>query len=364
MTDRNSAPDWARQPSVAVMILNFNGLRWLRRCLPSIVKSSYQNLNVYVVDNGSTDGSLEFVKSSYPDIKLVPFSENLGFAEAYNRAIKRVRADYVLLLNNDTAVLDRDWIEVLVHRAEENPSVGAVACKLVSMEDHRRLDSAGVMGIKYWRGFVEIGKYEMDRGQYDHPPIAPFSASGAAMLIRRIAFEQMGGLDCKFFAYVEDVDLCWRLRLAGYDIAYQPSARVAHYFSATTGHSGLAAGKLYLTHRNVLRCIIKNCGSSLRWALRNYFLFSLMIAAGFCVFEPRKANATIRAVLWNLLNLRDSYAWRLKVQTSRRKGEEEILDRMYPSLGRYRPAEHSELRHLLDILFEYSQLSKMHNRTW
>jgi GT2 family glycosyltransferase len=342
----------ASRPSVALMILNFNGLRWLKICLPSVMKSTYSSLDVYVVDNGSTDGSQEFVESNYPTVKVVGFEKNLGFAEAYNRATACVGADYFVLLNNDTEVLNPAWIDRLVDRAESDPSIGAVACKLVTMEDHRRLDSVGGMGIKYWRGFVDIGKYEIDRGQYDEPPIAPFSACGAAMLIRRRTFEQVGGFDSKFYTYAEDVDLCWRLRSLGYEIAYEPSARVAHYFSGTAGQKEVDAMKLYVSHRNLLRAIIKNCAYSLSWALRNYFLFSFLMIAGYCAFDPRKAVAVIRAILWNLLNLQDAYARRRFIQTSTTANETEILTSMFPRYARYQSPKHPELRRILNILFE------------
>ncbi len=344
-----------RAPLVALMILNFNGVGWLKICLPSVAKSTYQNVDVYVIDNGSTDGSSEFVKSNYPHIKLVRFTKNLGFADAYNRAIKDVQADYLLLLNNDTAVLTPDWIEALVDRAEGSSSIAAVGCKLVTMEDHQRLDSVGGMGIKYWRGFVDMGKYETDRGQYDSPPVIPFSTCAAAMLVRRAAFERVGGFDSTFYTYLEDVDLCWRLRLLGYEIVYEPFAKIAHYFSGTSGRKGIDAGKLYLSHRNLLRAILKNCQASLWWALRNYFVFSFLLATGYFVLEPEKAAAIVKAIVWNLSNLKDTYAQRLSIQARISKDEKRALNRMYPRVRRYQPPEHAGLRHILDILFECSQ---------
>ena len=344
-------PQW---PRVALMILNFNGLTWLRICLPSVVKSTYQNLDLYVIDNGSTDASCEFVNSNYPHIKLIRFDQNLGFTEAYNRAIRKAEAEYILLLNNDTAVLDANWTDVLVDRAERDPSVAAVGCKLIMMNNHRKIDSIGGIGIRYWRGFVDIGKHEIDRGQYDHPEVTPFSVCGAAMLVRRTAFMEIGGFDPKFFMYDEDVDLCWRFRLLGYKIAYEPSVRVAHYLSGTSGQR-LDAPKVYLSHRNLLRLILKNCGPTLRWALATYLLFTFIVAVGFCIFEPMKAVAIVRAVLWNLFNLKDTYAMRASIQGGRTKSEKEVLAAMYPNLPRYEPAEHTQLRHILNVLFEYSQ---------
>jgi GT2 family glycosyltransferase len=338
-----------------VLILNFNGIDWLKICIPSVMRSTYPNLIVYVVDNGSTDGSQNFVKTRFPSVRLVTFQTNLGFAEAYNLAVAAVDAEYVLCLNNDTSILTRNWIDLLVERLETNSDVAAVGCKLVTMNDPQILDSVGAMGIKYWRGFVDIGKYERDLGQYDDPPLTPFSVCGAAMLVRRSAFNLVGGFDSGFFAYVEDVDLSWRLRLRRFKLAYEPAAKVAHYYSGSRETSGLDPEKLYLSHRNLLRSILKNCGSSLGWALRNYFLYTFLLTLGFAVFDPRKAAALLRGVLWNLRNFRRTFASRLKVQGTRSVREVEVLHAMFPRLRRYQPEEHTQLRRLLDILFERSQ---------
>ncbi len=342
-------------PRVAVLILNFNGIEWLKRCIPSVMRSTYPTFTVYVIDNGSTDGSQIFVRDRFPTVLLLPFQTNLGFAEAYNRAVAQVKAEYVLFLNNDTLILTRNWIELLVEHLEMNSDVAAVACKLVTTKNPEILDSVGVMGIKYWRGFVDIGKYETDRGQYDHPPLTLFSVCGAAMLVRKKAFDLVGGFDSRFFAYVEDVDLSWRLRLRGFKLAYEPAAKVAHYYSGSRETSGLDPEKLYLSHRNVLRAILKNCGSSLGWALRNYFLYTLLLTLGFVLLEPRKTAALVKGVLWNLRNFRSTFVSRLRVQGTRSVPEEKILSEMFPKLRRFQPEEHSHLRKWLDILFEYNQ---------
>jgi len=146
------------------MVLNYNGLRWLPNCLSSVAKTDYPNLNVYLVDNGSIDGSVNYVRKNFPWVKVIRHERNLGFAEGYNRAIVKVDADYIVLLNSDTEVLNSSWIKDLVDAAAKDPKVVAVACKMVSMEDHSRLDSAVGMGIPFWRGFVDIGREEHDRG--------------------------------------------------------------------------------------------------------------------------------------------------------------------------------------------------------
>jgi len=312
-------------------------------------------LGIHLADNGSTDGSVDYVRRSFPSVKIMLNEENLGFAEAYNRAIKEINSEYVVLLNNDTKVLNPKWVQHLIDKAASDPDIAAVACKMFSLEDRSRLDSVGGMGIPFWRGFVDIGRDEPDQGQYDQESFEPFAFCGGAALIRRKTFLDLGGFDEEFFLYMEDADLSWRLRLLGYRVGFAPDAKVAHYFSGSTKTRDIDAQKLYFCHRNFLRAILKNCGSSLRWALRNYLLFTLMMAAGFSILEPRKAVAAARAVLWNLLRLKDTWTWRLRIQASREASEAEVLKSMYPNIRRYQPAERPRLRRILNILFEYSQ---------
>jgi hypothetical protein len=312
-------------------------------------------LDIYLVDNGSTDGSVDYVQRGFPSVKTILNEENLGFAEAYNRAIEEISSEYVVLLNNDTKVLNAKWVQHLIDEAAGDPEIAAVTCKMVSLEDRSRLDSVGGMGIPFWRGFVDIGRDEPDQGQYDQESFEPFAFCGGAALIRRKTFLDLGGFDEEFFLYMEDADLSWRLRLLGYRVGFAADAQVAHYFSGSAKTKEIDAQKLYYCHRNLLRAILKNCGPSLRWALRNYLLFTLMMAAGFSILEPKKAVAAVKAVLWNLANLKDTWIWRLRIQANRSVGEAEVLKSMYPNIRRYQPAERPRLRRILNILFEYSQ---------
>jgi len=342
-------------PSVAIMIINYNGLKWLPTCLESVARTDYPRLDVYIVDNGSVDGSVEYVKKNFPWVKVIQHPRNLGFAEGYNRAIRKIEADYVALLNSDVEVLNPGWIKLLVDVETKDPMNAAVACKMVSMDDHSRIDSVGGMGIPFWRGFVDIGRAEYDQGQYDQKGFEPFAFCGGAALIKRVVFLRLGGFDGKFFLYVEDADFSWRLRLQGYKIGFAPDAKIAHYFSGTAGSKAIDVEKLYHCHRNLLRTVIKCCGSSLSWSIRNYLLFTFIVAAGFCFFQPTKAAAMVRALLWNLLSLRDTYSWRLRIQTSRIGSESEILTKMYPRSTRHEPPGNIRVRRILNILFEHSQ---------
>jgi GT2 family glycosyltransferase len=342
---------------VAIMVINYNGLRWLSRCLSTVQNTEYPNFKVYLIDNASVDGSVEYVREKYPSVKIIRNLSNVGFAEAYNKVISQIEAEYVVLLNNDTEVLNPRWLSHLVRVANEEPKVAAVATKMVSMEDHRLLESVGGMGIPYWRGFVDIGREEVDMDQYPDG-FEPFAFCGGAALIRKSAFIDAGGFDEKFFLYFEDPDLSWRLRLLGWKVRYASEAKVAHYLGGTTGGREVTPLRLYYCHRNLLRTIIKNCGSSLGWALRNYFLFSFLMIAGFLIYEPRKAVIVLRAIAWNVRNLRTAYACRLRVQSRRKVSEQEILRRMYPVLTRKQPAEHASLRRILNLLFEYGDRRK------
>ncbi len=351
------------------MIINYNGLKWLNGCLSSVAKTNYPNLDVYLIDNGSIDNSIEYVRKNFRFVKTIEYKNNLGFSEAYNNAIGSIDADHVVLLNNDTEILNPDWIKELVKKISEDPRIAAVACKMVSMRNTIYLDSVGGMGIPFWRGFVDIGKGERDYGQYDHKDFEPFAFCGGAVMIKKEIFEKIGGFDNKFFFYVEDSELSWRIRLNGYKISFAPKAKVAHFFSGSFNKKLLDEIKLFHSHKNLLRAYIKNCGPSLKWALTNYFLFSFLITMGFSFFEPKealsviradpkKALSVLRAILWNFINLKDTLTWRAKIQSMRKENENNIFSKMYPIFPRYEPPDYPNLRRILNIIFEYSQLSR------
>jgi GT2 family glycosyltransferase len=339
-------------PKVAILILNYNGIKWLPHCLSSVANTRYTNYEVYLIDNASSDGSVEFVHRNFPSVRIIQNSSNLGFPEAYNRAIAQVAAEYVVMLNNDTEVLDPRWLEYLVRVAIDDPKVAAVAPKIVSMWDHRVLESVGGMGIPFWRGFVDIGSGQFDNDQYPEN-FEPFAYCGGAVLVRKSALMDAGGLDGGMFIYLEDSDLSWRFRLRGWRIGYAADSKVAHASGGSTGGKVLNPARLYYCHRNLLRAAVKNCGPSLAWALRSYLLFSLLMILGFLVYEPRKAVVVAKAVAWNIRNLRTTYASRLWIQGRRIVPDRDILLRMYPGLPRRELLEHPILRHTLNVLFDY-----------
>lgn len=261
------------QSRVAVIILNWNGERFLRDYLPSIVRYTPTEIaDVIVADNGSTDSSLGLLDASYPSVRQIVFNENHGFAEGYNLAISQVASEYryAVLLNSDVRVND-DWLTPLYRFMLSHPDVGAVQPKLLSLEKPDEFEYAGAMGgfldcngYPYCRGRI-FGTVEKDFGQYDTPMEVDW-ASGAALMVDIESYLSLGGLDKSFFAHMEEIDLCWRMRLAGRSIWAIPDAHVFHL-----GGGSLPASnpkKTYLNFRNNLLMLYKNLPRDIRqWRL-------------------------------------------------------------------------------------------------
>lgn len=217
--------------AVAVIILNWNGRDHLAACLPSLFAQTYEQFEVIVVDNGSTDGSQRWLREHYPQVRLVENSTNQGFAAANNQAIRATQAEYIVLLNNDT-VVEPHWLRALVAAAKTDPAIGMVAAKMLLASSPGIIDSTG---IAIDRAGIAWGR---EGGRPDHPAspgalVEVFGASGGAALYRRVVLDEIGLFDEAFFAYLEDVDLAWRAQWAGWRCVYAPDAVVWHHHSAT-----------------------------------------------------------------------------------------------------------------------------------
>ena len=271
-------------PSVSVVIANWNGRHWLEQCLPALQAQTYRDFEVIVVDNGSDDGSVEWLGQNYPDIRILAQPGNLGFAQANNVAIRASTGKYIITLNNDTLV-EGDWLANLV-AAVSAPEVGMVACQITFGQQPEILDSAGLevdrAGIAWNRGWGQ---------QVDSATTAceVFGPSAAAALYRRAMLDEVGLFDEDFFAYYEDVDLAWRAQRAGWRCRYEPGARVRHWHSATSGKS--PALKTYLLGRNKFWTIMKNYS----WPALLYFLPAILfydfIAVAFQITRGRDLSA-------------------------------------------------------------------------
>ena len=246
---------------VAVVILNWNGLKMLDRFLPSVIEhSTGEEYSVYVVDNGSTDHSLDLVHEKFPAVKVLAFDENYGFAGGYNKAIKEIEAEYIVLLNSDVEVT-KGWLNPMIQYLDENPSVAACQPKIRSWKNKAFFEYAGASGgfidkygYPFCRGRI-MSSLEKDEGQYDQ--IIPiFWATGAALFIRRSVYLEVGGLDSRFFAHMEEIDLCWRMLSRGHQIVVIPQSLVYHVGGATLNKSN--PRKTFLNFRNNLVMIYKN----------------------------------------------------------------------------------------------------------
>jgi GT2 family glycosyltransferase len=247
-------------PKVAIVILNWNGSSYLRRFLPSVLATTYPNLEIIVADNASTDDSVAFLQQTHPSVRVYTGSENLGFAKGYNFFLQQVEAEYYILLNSDVEVTP-GWIEPVIELMEGHPAIAACQPKIHSFNKRDEFEYAGAsggwidaLGYPFSRGRL-FDTLEKDEGQYDDA-VPVFWASGAALFIRSKCFHEAGGFDPYFFAHQEEIDLCWRLQRMGYLIYVCPHSVVYH-----VGGGTLPAGserKVYLNFRNNLIMMTKN----------------------------------------------------------------------------------------------------------
>lgn len=250
---------------LAVVILNWNGREMLRTFLPSVCRySASEGVTVYVADNGSTDDSVDMLRREFPTVQLILLSENLGFAGGYNRALESVQAEYVVLLNSDVEVTE-SWWKPLVAYMDAHPEVAACQPKIRSWHTKGAFEYAGAAG-----GFLDVYGYpfcrgrmmhivEEDNGQYD-TVVPVFWATGAALCIRLEDYRAVGGLDARFFAHMEEIDLCWRLRARGRGIVCIPQSTVYHVGGATLKKED--PRKTYLNFRNNIVMLYKNLPES------------------------------------------------------------------------------------------------------
>ena len=250
------------------MILNWNGAGHLRRFLPSVLASVPEGVGVVVADNGSTDDSLGVLEREFPAVGRIVLDRNYGFAGGYNRALEYLDADYFILLNSDVET-PAGWVEPLVETLDRDRTVAAVAPKLLSLVEPARFEYAGAsggfidyLGYPFCRGRI-LQCVERDEGQYDDARDV-FWASGAAFCCRAEVFRALGGFDEDFFAHMEEIDLCWRMQLAGYRVRVVPGSTVYHLGGGTLTTD--SPTKVFYNHRNNLAMLYK-CASPVQRAV-------------------------------------------------------------------------------------------------
>jgi GT2 family glycosyltransferase len=298
-------------PSTAVVILNWNGREFLRKFLPSVIQHSKNVAEIIIADNASTDSSIEFLQDNYPDLRIIQNLTNGGFAKGYNDALRQVSADYYVLLNSDIEVTE-NWIQPVIDMMESDHQIAACQPKLRSWHNPEKFEYAGAAG-----GFIDHFGYpfcrgrlfqsiETDDGQYDDA-CEIFWATGACLFVKADVYHEMGGFDNDFFAHMEEIDFCWRLKNAGYKIKYCPDSTVFHVGGGTLPKK--SSHKTYLNFRNNLSLLYKNLPNrevlpvfALRFPLDAVAAFKFLLDGGFGDFY-----AVLRAHIYfykNFLKLR------------------------------------------------------------
>ena len=253
---------------VITAILNWNGSKMLQKVLPSVVKySSGEDRAVAVIDTCSDDDSVDVLKAQFPEVGIITLDRNYGFAEGYNRGLEQLDAEYFVLLNSDVEVTE-GWMDSIIRLMDSNHDIAAAQPKLMSEKAKDTFEYSGAcggyidrLGYPFCRGRI-FGTLEKDKGQYD-TTAEIFWASGAAMFVRADVYRKAGGLDKRFFAHMEEIDLCWRIKNMGYRIVCVPTSKVYHVGGATLDKSNPL--KTYLNFRNNLYMLYKNLPAAQLW---------------------------------------------------------------------------------------------------
>lgn len=312
---------------VSIIIVNFKGKIFLEGLFSSIKKLTYPNLEIIFVDNSPEEGNIRYVKENFPKVEVVENNKNLGFSLANNQGAKIAKGEYLFFLNNDTKV-NSDALLILVKKMEEDKNIGICGCRMMSYDGKRYFHT----GIG-----LDIFGYPVLKDKI-------FYVEGSALMIRKELFEKLGGFDEKYFMFHEDIDLCWRARLLGYKIAVAPEAVIYHYAGGSAG-GGEIKGKKYETsylrryysERNNIRTLLKNYEiKTLLFILPFYFLINLgEIILFFLTLRWKVVYLYLKAYIWNLINLPDTFQERKKIQKLRKIPDKEIMKNMYFGSGKF-----------------------------
>lgn len=312
-------------PKVSVIILNLNGKVYLKNCFESLKGQTYPNYEVIMVDNASTDDSVDYVNKKFPWVKVISNEENMGFAMGNNIGAEHAIGDYLVFLNNDTKVDNRS-LEEMVRTVESNSSIGICGCKTLEFDGRTLIGGVG--------GLCDIYCYPYPRGsgvdshQYDFIT-AVFVVSGAAFLIRHQLFAKIGGFDSKYFIYVEEMDLCWRTHLFGYRVVVNPFSVVYHKGGRTTSKIDYAKRR-YFMERNTLRTLLKNYDTfTLFRVLPSYFaLIFPELLLSVLLGNMQRVTGLVRAILWNIVNFKGTWCLHNKIQKTRVVSDEVIQSKL------------------------------------
>ncbi|WXG47406.1 MAG: glycosyltransferase family 2 protein [Candidatus Atabeyarchaeum deiterrae] len=317
-------------PTVSIIIVNFNGLKHLNKCLSSVLKTEYSNFEIVLVDNGSSDGSVDYVKKNFAveRLKLIELPQNRGFAEGNNSGVKKARGKYIVLLNNDTEV-DSEWLTPLVNTMESDAGIGAAQPKILLMNRRNRFDSAGnfinLIGSSYALGLLQV-----DKGQFDSTNEI-FYAKGAAMITTKTLWEELGGLDPILFLSFEDTDFCWRIWRHGYRVVFVPASRIYHVGFAST--SKVPEIKRFHDTKNRLMILLKNLDA------KQLALYSPLIISSFMVEfllswlrRDGEARPILKGMGWVVLHFRKVWSRRVIARSQSEISSNDIMKKFLKAM--------------------------------
>lgn len=319
---------------ITVVIPHYNGIEILRNCLKSLYENTFTDFITLVIDNGSTDGSQEFVKKKYPQVKLIENEKNLGYAGGCNQGINIANTPYVLLLNNDTVMPD-NFLSEMLQAIEMDENIAMVQPKILSIQNKDHFDYSGaaggeldVFGYPFARGRI-FDEVEQDQGQYDSTDENCFWTSGCALLLRKSVIDKIGSLDEDFFAHQEEIDLNWRAQLAGYRNVVTTKTYIYHYSGYTLRSDN--ERKMFLNHRNNLIMMIKNYSIP-----KLVFLFPIRIflelttiIMDFIFWEGKRSKAALKSLVDISFHIFSIFSKRSKIQKLRKVSDSEIMKNMY-----------------------------------
>jgi len=314
-------------PLVFVVIVNYNGVKYLKTCLSSLEQQTYQNLIIVVVDNASTDNSVEFIQKNFPKVSIIQAERNYGFAKGNNLAIKFAldqKADYVFLVNNDTEV-ERDLLEKLVIAAEGEDTIGIVGPGVFDLKNKGSVQELGMAMDKFG--------YPLAIKTLSEKNTCAFFVSGCAMLVKSELLRKIGLFDEKYFMFAEDLDLCWRGRLSRYKVIVVEDAKIFHASGGSIS-GGVLKGSTYKTNvnriflreKNTIRTLIKNYETSSIIKVIPFYMALLLFEAIFwsCILKPNITKNLLKAISWNIKYLPDTFKQRVIVQSLRKISDKEI----------------------------------------
>lgn len=335
---------------IAVVILNYNGVNFLTKFLPDVIRYSKEAV-IYVADNCSTDESISVLEQSFPTVKRILNTSNGGFAKGYNDALKLIEAQYYVLLNSDIEV-SPNWLTPCINMLDENPDIAALQPKVLSYKEKEKFEHAGAAG-----GFLDKDFYpfcrgrifentEVDNGQYDFNTEVIW-ATGACLFIRSEKYHEIGGLDEDFFAHMEEIDLCWRLKRRGNKVYYCGESTVYHVGGGTLNYAN--PRKTYLNFRNSLYMVTKNYHGSLFFKIFKRLLLDGVAATMFLFkFQFKHFIAVLMAHI--------HYYKKLNTFLKKRKIERRIPKNLFNDSGFYKKS--IILRSFLYGIKQFSQLDK------